>query len=190
MFEHGWRWLMSWVNKARHGVVMADGSDMTGTSFAPDTDPRAFRDALGRFATGVTVITATADTGPTGFTANSFAAVSLDPPLVLWSPAKSSSRFGVFSTAPFFAIHVLGVAQAELGARFLRGGVGFDGLPYEMAPEGMPVIPGTLARFDCARHAHHDGGDHAIIIGRVLRATYTDGAPLVFSQGGYGGFVG
>lgn len=163
---------------------------MTETRFTPQSDPRAFRTALGRFATGVTVVTTATPAGPVGFTANSFAAVSLDPPLVLWSPAKSSSRFDVFAGAAFFAIHVLGDAHADLAARFLRGGAGFDDLPHEVGPEGMPTIPGTLARFDCARDAVHDGGDHAIIIGRVLRAAYTDGAPLVFSQGGYGGFAG
>jgi flavin reductase (DIM6/NTAB) family NADH-FMN oxidoreductase RutF len=162
---------------------------MAGKDFVPEADPRAFRNALGRFATGVTVITTATDNGPLGFTANSFAAVSLDPALVLWSPAKSSSRFDVFSNAPHFAIHVLAADQTDLGARFLRGGAGFDGLPHDLTTEGTPIIPGTLARFDCARHAMHDGGDHAIIIGRVLRAAYTDGAPLVFSQGGYGGFV-
>ncbi len=161
---------------------------MTGLEFAPETDPRAFRSALGRFATGVTVITTATDDGPMGFTANSFAAVSLDPPLVLWSPAKASSRYAIFTAAPYFAIHVLGADQADVGARFLRGGAGFDGLPHGCTPEGMPVIPGTLARFDCAAQAQHDGGDHTIIIARVLRAAYTDGPPLVFSQGGYGGF--
>lgn len=162
---------------------------MTGRDFAPETDTRAFRDALGRFATGVCVITAASGAGPVGFTANSFAAVSLTPPLVLWSPAKTSSRYDIFAAAPYFAIHVLATDQAAVGARFLRGGAGFDGLDYATAPEGMPTIPGSLARFDCALHARHDGGDHSIILGRVLRAAYTDGTPLVFSQGGYGGFT-
>jgi flavin reductase (DIM6/NTAB) family NADH-FMN oxidoreductase RutF len=189
MLDPGWRWHIFWCNTAYGRYTMADGGKMTGKDFAPEADPRAFRDALGRFATGICVITAASDAGPMGFTANSFAAVSLDPALVLWSPAKSSSRFALFSTAPYFAIHVLGADQESLGARFLRGGTGFDGLPHDLAPEGTPTIPGTLARFDCALHVAHDGGDHAIIIGRVLRAAYTDGAPLVFSQGGYGGFV-
>jgi flavin reductase (DIM6/NTAB) family NADH-FMN oxidoreductase RutF len=162
---------------------------MTGELFRPETDPRAFRNALGRFATGVCVITTATDAGPMGFTANSFAAVSLDPPLVLWSPAKASSRYAMFAAAHLFSIHVLGSDQVDLGARFVRGGAGFDGLPHGTTPEDVPVIPGTLARFDCALHAQHDGGDHIIIIGRVLRAACRDGAPLVFSQGGYGGFV-
>jgi flavin reductase (DIM6/NTAB) family NADH-FMN oxidoreductase RutF len=162
---------------------------MTGLDFAPEADPRAFRNALGRFATGVTVVTTVSDTGPIGFTANSFSAVSLEPALVLWSPAKASSRHGIFVAAPVFAIHILGADQADIATRFLRGGAGFDGLDHSFAPEGIPTIPGTLARFDCAQHAAHDGGDHTIILGRVLRAVYHDGKPLVFSQGGYGGFV-
>jgi flavin reductase (DIM6/NTAB) family NADH-FMN oxidoreductase RutF len=159
------------------------------TPFAPDADPRAFRDALGRFATGVTVITTQTPDGPMGFTANSFASVSLDPALVLWSPARASQRFAVFAQAAFYTIHVLGMRQQELSRRFLRGGDGFAGLACDTAPEGMPILPDVLARFDCAQHATHDGGDHLIIVGRVLRATCGEGAPLVFSQGRYGGFA-
>ncbi len=155
---------------------------------AETSDTRAFRDALGRFATGVTVITAPTLEGPMGFTANSFASVSLDPPLVLWSPAKSAMRFPFFAAARHYAIHVLGAEQATLSARFVRGGSGFDGLEHETNAEGVPVVPGTLARFDCEQAATHDGGDHLIIVGRVLRALFRDGPPLVFSQGGYGRF--
>jgi flavin reductase (DIM6/NTAB) family NADH-FMN oxidoreductase RutF len=154
--------------------------------FVPATDPRLFRAALGRFATGVTVVTAQGPDGPTGFTANSFASVSLDPPLVLWSPARASSRFAVFAQAPFYSIHVLGDAQGLLAARFIRGGDGFTGLDVVLSPDGVPVLTDVLARFDCTQHATHDGGDHLIIVGRVLRATLRDGAPLVFSQGNYG----
>jgi flavin reductase (DIM6/NTAB) family NADH-FMN oxidoreductase RutF len=153
--------------------------------FSPEADPRAFRDALGRFATGITVITTQTPDGPVGFTANSFAAVSLDPPLVLWSPARASQRFAVFAQAAFYTIHVLGADQQEMSARFHRGGGGFDGLDLQAAPEGMPILPGVLARFDCAQHATHDGGDHLIVVGRVIRAAFGAGMPLVFSQGGY-----
>ena len=156
---------------------------------AETSDARALRDALGRFATGVTVVTIAARDGPMGFTANSFASVSLDPPLVLWSPARASARFPVFAAAQHFAIHVLGAEQADLSARFLRGGAGFDGLAWNANDEAVPVIPGTLARFDCAQHATMDGGDHQIILGRVLRAHARPGAPLVFSQGTYGRFA-
>jgi len=160
---------------------------MSETEFAP-TEVRALRDAFGRFATGVTVVTTRGPEGPLGFVANSFASVSLDPPLVLWSPARASSRFAVFAGAPHFAIHVLEAGQFDWMARFSRGGSGFDGLDQSITAEGLPVLSGALARFDCARHAAHDGGDHEIIVGRVLRVTVRDGEPLVFSQGRYGGF--
>jgi flavin reductase (DIM6/NTAB) family NADH-FMN oxidoreductase RutF len=169
---------------------MPDGQTLTDPAlpFRPEDDPRAFRTALGRFATGVTVVTAMGPDGPTGFTANSFAAVSLDPPLVLWSPARASSRFPVYEAATEFAIHVLSDDQGDLSTRFHRGGAGFVGLDHEMTAEGVPVIPGTLARFDCARHAVHDGGDHLVILGRVRRAVAGNGAPLVFALGQFGVF--
>ncbi len=115
-------------------------------TFVPDADnARAFRDALGRFATGVTVVTVDTLEGPMGFTANSFSSVSLDPPLVLWSPARASSRYPYYAAAAHFTIHVLGAEQDDLSRRFSRGGAGFDGLARETTPEGVPVIPGTLA---------------------------------------------
>jgi flavin reductase (DIM6/NTAB) family NADH-FMN oxidoreductase RutF len=166
---------------------MPDGTQPTA-SFAP-TDPRALRDAFGRFATGVCLVTTQGPEGPVGFTANSFASVSLDPPLVLWSPARAARRFGIFAAAPFYAIHVLAADQADLVARFARTGDGFLGLEPGEGAEGQPTLP-ALARFDCAAHAMHDGGDHAILVGRVLRVTLSEGAPLVFSQGRYGGFAG
>lgn len=168
---------------------MADGAMMTEQVFTPEGNPRAFRDALGRFATGVTVVTCATDQGPMGFTANSFAAVSLDPALVLWSPAKSSSRFGYYAAAQHYAIHVLDRDHVEWLTRFNRGGAGFHGLSHEINAEGVPVIHGALARFDCVQHATHEGGDHLIVVGRVLRAAYRDGEPLVFSQGAYGHFA-
>lgn len=161
---------------------------MTETEFVP-TATTALRAAFGRFATGVTIVTTNGPEGPVGFVANSFSSVSLDPALVLWSPARASSRFKVFSEAAHFAIHVLEAGQAPWMERFSRGGSGFAGLDHSVTTEGMPALSGALARFDCARHAGHDGGDHQIIVGRVLRMTVRDGEPLVFSQGRYGRFV-
>jgi flavin reductase (DIM6/NTAB) family NADH-FMN oxidoreductase RutF len=162
---------------------------MSSRAVTADTgDARAFRDALGRFATGITVITTPTLEGPMGFTANSFASVSLEPPLVLWSPAKAAMRFPYFAAARYYAIHVLGAEQADLSGRFVRGGAGFDGLAHEINAEGVPVIPGTLARLDCEQAATHEGGDHLIVVGRVLRALFREGPPLVFSQGAYGRF--
>lgn len=151
-------------------------------------DTRHLRDAFSRFATGVCIVTTTGPEGPVAFTANSFSSVSLDPPLVLWSPARASRRFGVFSEAPHYAIHVLALEQANWIPRFSRAGEGFGGLEFGMNDEGVPTLPDALARFDCAAHAAHDGGDHMILVGRVLRASFRDGAPLLFSQGQYGRF--
>jgi flavin reductase (DIM6/NTAB) family NADH-FMN oxidoreductase RutF len=158
--------------------------------FVPGVDNhRAFRNALGSFTTGVTVVTAMTSDGPIGMTVNSFASVSLDPPLVLWSPAKSSSRYGAFTGACHFAIHVLGADQDHLSAAFTRGGSGFDGIEVRFNEEGVPVLPGTLARFECAEQAQHDAGDHTIIIGRVLRVAHRQGEPLCFSGGRFGRFA-
>ncbi|MGY6536184.1 MAG: flavin reductase family protein [Pararhodobacter sp.] len=163
-------------------------------SFVPaGENSRRFRDALGRFATGVTVIT-TRSTGPqagqpVGITANSFAALSLDPPLVLWSPARSSRRFDSFAQARHFVIHVLAQDQAALGRHFSADGYDFDLPGITENAEGVPVLPHCLARFDCATEAVHPGGDHALVVGRVLRAVEQAGAPLVFSGGLYGGFA-
>ena len=155
----------------------------------PHDDPVAFRSALGRFATGVTVITTTASARPLGITANSFASVSLDPPLVLWSPAKASRRFAPFTEATRFAIHVMGVEQEPVCAAFVREGNPFAELDWTTAADGTPLIEGCLARFHCALHEVHDAGDHAIVVGRVLAATHRDGLPLIFSAGRYGQFT-
>jgi flavin reductase (DIM6/NTAB) family NADH-FMN oxidoreductase RutF len=171
--------------------MMADGSSMTPHSFAPSPETaRDFRIALGRFATGVTLVsTMGPDGSPVGFVANSFSSLSLDPPLVLWSPAISSRRYPVFAAARHFAIHVLARDHADWPARFARDGAGFTGLDWHQTPEGVPVLPGALSRFDCIQHATHPGGDHLIIVGRVLRVTLEEGEPLVFAQGKYGGFA-
>jgi flavin reductase (DIM6/NTAB) family NADH-FMN oxidoreductase RutF len=159
-------------------------------TFVPGAENgRAFRDALGRFATGVTVITCRTGAGPLGITANSFAAVSLDPPLVLWSPGRFSRRFDAFAEAEHFAVHVLGEDQAPLGEGFSASGEAFDGLPVRDNPERCPVIDGCLARFECAAYARHEGGDHDIVVGRVLRASAREGAPLIFASGAYGRFT-
>lgn len=157
----------------------------------PDANnSRIFRDALGKFATGVTLISIAGPDGPMGFTASSFASLSLDPPLVLWSPAKSSQRYPHFAAAEHYSIHVLGQDHADLPKRFARGGPGFEGLNWRANAEGVPVLPDALARFDCRRHATHDGGDHLIIVGHVLRLALEEGEPLVFAKGRFGHFNG
>lgn len=158
-------------------------------SFAPEADARAFRSALGAFATGVTVVTARGEGGPVGITANSFASLSLDPPLVLWCPARSSRRFAAFAAAETFAVHVLAQDQQDVCDAFTGGGEGFAALPFAEGPDGVPLIDGCLARLLCRRHALLDGGDHAIVVGRVREAAWGLGAPLVFQAGRYGAFA-
>jgi len=157
--------------------------------FDPATDPRRFRAALGRFATGVTIITIDGPEGPAGMTANSFTSVSLDPPLVLWSLDRGSSRFAAFAGAERFAIHVIGRDARSLCARFTRGGEGFAGLAAGRNLDGVPTLPGALARFDCRRDATVPAGDHLLILGAVARVETAEGAPLVFHGGAFGEFA-
>lgn len=153
------------------------------------SDARALRTAFGRYATGVTVITTQTPDGPLGITANSFSSVSLDPPLVLWSPGKASRRFQPFADAKTFGIHVLAQEQAPLCVGFARDGWHFGGLDWHAAADGTPLLDGCLARFHCATHALHDAGDHVIIVGRVVDVTERAGTPLIFSAGQYGRFT-
>lgn len=150
-----------------------------------DFSPRDFRDALGRFVTGVTLVTTRAPSGPLGMTVNSFASVSLDPPLVLWSPARKSSRFPAFEAASHFAIHVLAEDQRDLAEHFARSGAPFPDLPFEEGLGGTPLFAGAVARFECRHAAGHDGGDHLIVVGEVLRLTMNDRPPLVFHRGAF-----
>lgn len=158
--------------------------------FVPNAENgRLFRSALGSFATGVTVVTAMTPNGPIGMTANSFSSLSLDPPLVLWSPAKSSSRYAAFVEADHFCINVLNAQQTAICKRFTKSGENFDDLDWELNSDGVPVIVGALSRFECARYAIHDGGDHSLVIGKVRRVLHNAGAPLCFSQGHFGHFT-
>ena len=158
--------------------------------FSPEGENgRAYRDALGKFATGVTIVTCNSEIGPLGMTVNSFASVSLDPPLVLWSPARASQRCAAFEAAEHFAIHVLNDTQKDHCHVFAREGTNFETLDWSLSDKGVPLIEGCMARFQCLRHAVHDGGDHSIIVGRVIAASVSDGNPLVFSRGAFGQFA-
>jgi flavin reductase (DIM6/NTAB) family NADH-FMN oxidoreductase RutF len=161
-----------------------------GPGFAPETDTRAFRHALGAFATGVTVITTATPEGPLGITVNSFTSVSMDPPLVLWCPAKWSKRYAPFAGARHFAIHVLGADQKEIADGFSRDGGAFGALDWQAGPGEVPLIGGVLARFVCETWAVHDAGDHAIVVGRVIEVARANGPGLVFHGGVWGRFGG
>lgn len=159
----------------------------------PTFDARAFRDAVGWFTTGVTVITAR-DAGGTlfGVTANSFTSVSLDPPLILWSLDKRSPSLKGFAACPNFAVNILTQAQQHLSARFAASGTDkFRDVEYETWDTGCPILPGSLANLECRVETTHDGGDHVIFLGRVLRLeSNKSGQPLLFSRGTYRGLGG
>ncbi len=151
-------------------------------------DTKAFRHALGCFPTGVAVVTATADPEPMGITVNSFTSVSLDPPLVLWCLHKNSDRYRTFVEAPGYTISVLGTEHESVSSRLSKPGEHrLQGMELLATDLGPPALADSLAVFECAREAVHDGGDHAILVGRVLRfARREAGAPLVFYRGRYG----
>ena len=153
-------------------------------SFVPDAqNGRLLRDAFGRFATGVTVVTAASAAGCAAMTANSFSSISMEPPLVMWAPARASARFPLFAEAAHFAIHVLAADQADLAWTVARNRTALDQAGLALNDEGVPVLDRCLARFDCALFAAHEAGDHMIMIGRVLRAQIAEGAPLAFFGG-------
>ena len=148
-------------------------------------DSAIYRQTMGNFATGVVVVTGLVADQPIGFAAQSFVSLSLDPPLVLWSPAKASRRHLAFSQATHFAIHILEAGQEALCHSFARPGDGFKNLEWQTGAQSVPLFPSCLARFECSLYAQHDAGDHTIIIGHVDRFEKNEGTPLVFSQGAY-----
>lgn len=159
-------------------------------SFIPGPDnTRALRGAFGRFATGVTVVTASAERGPIGITANSFTSVSLDPALLLWCPAKASRRHDAFVNAERFALHVMGTGQDQITWAFSNTAEAFEHCNWETSEHGVPLIAGCPARFECTIRDRIDAGDHTVIIGQVTRVATEEG-PLarVFLGGDYGQF--
>ncbi|MEL6808163.1 MAG: flavin reductase family protein [Pseudomonadota bacterium] len=157
------------------------------TNFTPDeTSSRQLRDAFGKFATGVTVITAASADGPVAIVANSFSSVSLDPALVLWSVDRGARRFPYFDAADHYAIHVLAVEQQDLCTQVARNAHALQDVAHTVNADGVPLIDHCLARFECRRVAAHDAGDHVIVVGQVQRTQMRDGAPLTFFGGGFG----
>ena len=152
------------------------------------TDPRHLRNALGRFVTGVAVITTrTPDGRLEGLTVNSFSAVSLDPPLVLWSLRDTSPSLAGFEDANHFAVNVLGAWQQALSQHFAtRSPEKFKTVVHAPGLGGCPLIFGALATFECIKETNVTGGDHVVFFGRIQRASYREGQPLIFSAGKYG----
>lgn len=154
-------------------------------------DPKEFRNALGKYATGVTVIsTFVFDKGAIAMTVNSFSSLSLDPPLILWSIDLESTHFDVFNEAENFAVNILTDKQLSISNTFANAenDQDFDEYGFEVGELGSPVLPNASAFFECEVFKRVGGGDHQLIIGKVLNFhTNDEEAPLIFSQGGYHG---
>jgi flavin reductase (DIM6/NTAB) family NADH-FMN oxidoreductase RutF len=155
-----------------------------------DFDGRDLRRAFGNFATGVTIVTTLDAAGnPCGFTANSFTSVSIEPPLLLVSIAKTAYGCEVFTSSQGFAVNILARDQRELSNRFAASGADkFANLDWQGKASGSPIVDGVVAWFDCAHHEQVDAGDHVILIGRVLDYAYNTHTPLGFCRGAYVSF--
>ena len=160
-------------------------------AFEPDSEnTRLLRDAFGRFATGVTIVTAMTKDGPIAITATSFSSLSLTPALILWSPDKGSKRFPFFEAAQDYAIHVLAESQEEICWRIAKDGYGLKSEDYSLNAAGVPVLNDSLACFECKQRSVVDGGDHAIVVGEVMKATFDNTRKgICFFGGQMGEFV-
>lgn len=165
---------------------------MTTTTVPLALDPTAFKNALARFASGITIVTAhDADGRRVGFTASSFASLSLDPPLILVCLGTNAECYPAFARAPHFAVSILAAGQEALARRFATKGIDkFAGLPLCRGDEtGLPLIPGAVARLQCRTRDRLAGGDHVILVGEVLAADSDDGPPLLYLNRRYGDFA-
>ena len=152
-------------------------------------NPAQFRELMGRFATGVTVLTVTGPGGrPLGMTASSLASVSLVPPLVSVCIDHEAELHDSILAAPVFVVNVLESRQETLSRRFAdRHEDRFEGVGYHRSPDGLVLLDGALAHIECDRFASYPAGDHTIIIGRVIGGSTGEGRPLLYYRGGYGG---
>jgi 3-hydroxy-9,10-secoandrosta-1,3,5(10)-triene-9,17-dione monooxygenase reductase component len=155
---------------------------------ALNPDPASYRTVLGHFATGVALITASNDDEPVGMACNSFTSVSLDPPLVLFCAAKSSTTWPLIQAAGKWAANILDEEGEELCRLFAQKGADrFAHVSYSIGRSGAPILDRSLAFVDCETVDEHDAGDHLIVVGRVLELGYVpDTKPLLFYRGGYG----
>ena len=150
-------------------------------------DQRNLRDALGLFATGVTIVTTRTKSGdPEGLTVNSFNSLSLDPPMILWSLWKDTPNVAIFLESEKFAINILSSEQKHLSDLFSSSlGDRFSDVGLQTGASGIPLLRSCLAYFECSKAACHDGGDHFIFVGNVDHFQFVEGQPLIFFGGRY-----
>lgn len=156
-----------------------------------DIDPARFRQLLGRFATGVAVITADDSNGnPAGMTANSLASVSLNPPLISLCIDHTADMHGTLGQATRFTVNILASNQEAISRRFAEQGTRrFEGIGFSRSDRGGIVLDGVLAHIECERMAEYPTGDHSIYVGRVVGGSTSEGEPLLYYRGGYAGMA-
>lgn len=154
-------------------------------SFAPRENIKNYRNALSRFATGIAVVTACGPNGPIAITINSFASVSLEPALILWSPDKNSKRHDMFVQAEHFVVHILAAHQRTVCDGFVKAADAFEQVATIVNQNNVPVIRDCLAVFECRKFEAIDAGDHTILLGEVLKASHRSGEALVFANGAF-----
>jgi flavin reductase (DIM6/NTAB) family NADH-FMN oxidoreductase RutF len=174
----------------KHPIKVDPANELASDS--SPIDPRDFRNALGTYATGVTIITAAAPNGkPYGLTCNSFASVSLNPPLVLWSLGIFSQGMSIFQNASHFAVNVLGASQQALASKFAKSSEDkFAGVEWKPGLGNAPLLADSVASFQCRAANRYYGGDHVIFLGAVEAYSHNRKEPLLFARGGYGRFLG
>jgi 3-hydroxy-9,10-secoandrosta-1,3,5(10)-triene-9,17-dione monooxygenase reductase component len=182
----------SWLGDSMYDFQLRPGEDVVVDADDPEAvaAARLFRDVLGRFASGVTVVTAISGGAPVGLTCQSFSSVSLNPPLVTFIPAKTSRAWPMIQRSGRFCVNFLADGQADLSNQMAsRSADKFADVEWRPSSEtGSPVLAGTLGHVDCQIHAVHEAGDHYIVVGRVLELAITDESvekPLLFFQGKY-----
>ncbi len=163
--------------------------DMAQNFVPAEADDRALRDAFGRFATGVTVITCMSKDGPVCITANSFSSLSLEPALLMWAGDRNSRRFPHFIDNRHFAVHVLSAAQADLCFTCSKNAFALKDMPHSLSADGVPLLAGCLARFECTQFSYHEAGDHVIVVGKIDRVGMDSGDALAFYAGSFGHFA-
>jgi len=170
-------------------VSLADepaGVASSGTAF----DQQRFREVLGHFASGITIVTAMEDEGPVGFTCQAFTSLSLDPPMVALAPSKSSTSWPKIAKAGAFCVNVLQDGQEDLCRSFaVTGGDKFAGVAWRLGVTGAPIIEDSLAWVECELGIINDAGDHELVTGRVVELGIGRGRPLLFYKGSFGTFT-
>ncbi len=152
------------------------------------SDARVLRDAMGKFATGVTIVAVNTADGPIGMTVNSFSSLSIDPPLIQWAVAKKAGRYHAFMQATEFTVNILRAEHAQMALDFCKDASAFNDEQWLADSKRPPLLNTALASFHCEQKSPYDGGDHSIVIGQVIEGAFSEGVPLIFFGGEFGYF--